>query len=230
MDLTRATQMVTWAGSIQTGGQDLDTASAIVYGTKDRSWGIRSVGDPAPAAPASTAAQIFFLWAPVHFDDECLHYMVFEDAAGVPWLSNAAALPLLGPKDAVFGPAALGRSLGEVRHRVRWAPGRRRSDGAVLTLADSEVRLEPMITFRMRGIGYWHPVWAHGRWHGGEKVAGEEYKVEDLDTLALDCVHVQQVMRATWGDRRGLGVLEQLVVGPHEPSGFRALLDGAPSS
>jgi hypothetical protein len=176
------------------------------------------------------AGQIFFLWAPLHFGDQCLHYMVFEDQAGIAWASTAVALPVIGPGDPVFGPNASGRPLGPVRHRVQWAPGLRRSEGATLTLADGEVHLDPIITFRMRGIGYIHPVWAHGRWHGGEKVAGEEHKVEDLDTLALDCVHVQQVMRATWGERRGLGVMEQLVLGPHDPSGFRGLLDGAASS
>jgi hypothetical protein len=59
-------------------------------------------------------------------------------------------------------------------------------------------------------------------------VGGEEHKVEDLDTLEFDCVHVQQVVRANWGERRGIGVLEQLAIGPHGPSGFCDLLDGAP--
>ena len=38
---------------------------------------------------------------------------------------------------------------------------------------------------------------------------------------------VQQLVRATWGDRRGIGVLEQLAIGDHEPSGLRGLFDGA---
>jgi hypothetical protein len=37
-------------------------------------------------------------------------------------------------------------------------------------------------------------------------------------------------MQATWGERTGLGVLEQLVFGPHAPSGFRSFLDGAPDT
>jgi hypothetical protein len=55
-------------------------------------------------------------------------------------------------------------------------------------------------------------------------VGGEEHRVEELDCLALDCIHVQQVVRASWGERRGLGVLEQLAIGPHAPSGFTDLL------
>ena len=40
-------------------------------------------------------------------------------------------------------------------------------------------------------------------------------------------IHVQHVVRATCGDETGLGVLEQLVIGPYEPSGLDGLLDGA---
>jgi len=46
----------------------------------------------------------------------------------------------------------------------------------------------------MKGAGYFHPQWAHGLWHDELSVAGEEAKVEDLDTLAPDCIHVQQVI------------------------------------
>jgi hypothetical protein len=91
------------------------------------------------------------------------------------------------------------------------------------------VHLDPLLAFRMKGAGYFHPQWSHGLWHAELAVGGEEAKVEDLDTLAPDCVHVQQVMRATWGSRTGLGVLEQLVIGPHAPSGFLGMFDGAPA-
>jgi hypothetical protein len=228
MDVTRATQMVRWDGAVRAGDRELDF-STPVWGTKDRSWGVRPVGDPAPAAPAVGTPQIFFLWAPLNFDLQCLHYMVFQDEHGAPWSETAAVLPVIDSEAPVFGPSAVATHLSGASVDVRWAPRLRRSNGATLRLAAGKaVEMEPVLTFRMRGAGYFHPVWAHGRWHGELKVAGEQHRVEDLDTLALDCIHVQQVMRARWGDLTGLGVLEQLVVGPHEPSGFRELLDGAP--
>ncbi len=232
MDVTRATQLVGWTGSVRSGSHDLDMSSSPVFGTKDRSWGIRPVGDAAPAAPASAVPQIFFLWAPINFADECLHYMVFEDEQGEPWSVTGAILPVIGDADPVFGPGATFERVESLRHAVRWASGLRRSDGARLTFdrpgaGTQTIDLEPVRTFRMKGAGYFHPTWTHGRWHGGPKVDGEEHTVESLDTVAFDCVHVQQVMRATWGDRRGIGVLEQLAIGPHAPSGFRDLLDGS---
>ena len=233
MDVTRATQLGAWTGSVASGGQDLDLSTAKVYGTKDRSWGIRAVGAPAPAAPERVAPQIFFLWAPLHFDDVCLHYLVFEDEAGQAWSQSAALLPVIGDGDPVFG-TDLGVTAATVSHAVRWAPGLRRSRGATLTVrprsgAAEEVHLDPLLAFRMKGAGYFHPQWSHGLWHDELAVGGEEAKVQDLDTLAPDCVHVQQVMRATWGSRTGLGVLEQLAIGPHAPSGFLGMFDGAPA-
>jgi hypothetical protein len=34
------------------------------------------------------------------------------------------------------------------------------------------------------------------------------------------------VMKASWGERVGLGVLEQIVIGPHEARGLTGLNDG----
>ncbi|MGH9055066.1 MAG: hypothetical protein ACRDYY_04265 [Acidimicrobiales bacterium] len=244
MDVTRATQMTDWAGAIRAGGRDLDLSTSPVRGTKDRSWGVRPVGEPTPAAPSPAPPQVFFLWVPLNFDDECLHYMVFEDASGTPWSHTAVVLPVIGRDDPVVGDEAGFERVSVARRDVVWASGLRRASRASLELARSTapvparggegpvgtattVDLEPVLTFRMRGAGYMHPSWGHGRWHGGLEVGGESHRVEDLDTPALDCVHVQQVVRATWGDRRGLGVLEQLAIGPHAPSGFQGLLDGA---
>ena len=79
----------------------------------------------------------------------------------------------------------------------------------------------------MKGIGYMHPEWGHGRWKGELAVAGESWKTADLDPMAIDNLHIQQVVRARMGDEQGVGVLEQLCLGSHEPSGFKEFLDPA---
>ena len=52
-----------------------------------------------------------------------------------------------------------------------------------------------------------------------------------LDPLAIQNVHIQALCRADahgrGEERVGIGILEQLVLGVHEPSGFAGLLDGA---
>jgi hypothetical protein len=87
--------------------------------------------------------------------------------------------------------------------------------------------MHPQLTFRMSGVGYTHPTWGHGRWHDELVVAGEAFAVDDLDDTQFHHLHVQQVMRCQWGGRTGLGVLEQIVIGPHHARGLTGLTDGA---
>jgi hypothetical protein len=79
----------------------------------------------------------------------------------------------------------------------------------------------------MRGLGYMHPEWGHGTWHGELAVGSEAHPVGELDDTSPWNIHVQQVVRARWGDRTGLEVLEQLIVGDHAPTGLTGIFDGA---
>jgi hypothetical protein len=231
MDSTRMTQWGNWNGRIVAAGAEIPVQNML--GTKDRSWGVRPIGAPTPAAPDLTLPQVFFLWAPLHFDDECSHFFCFERGNGDRLVSSAATLDVVSTGDAMFGPdaeARVHRLAGGV-HEVRWAPGLRRSQGATLRLLrhdgdEERIELEPLLTFRMRGLGYMHPEWGHGHWHGELATHGEEHKVEDLDNVEPWNIHIQQVMRATWGDKQGLGVLEQLAIGEHIPSGLTGIIDG----
>jgi hypothetical protein len=81
----------------------------------------------------------------------------------------------------------------------------------------------------MKGIGYTHPEWGHGFWKGELALAGESWKCSELDPMALDNQHIQQVMRVTRSDSDevGIGVLEQIAFGPHAGYGFKEFLDPA---
>jgi hypothetical protein len=214
MDATRATQLGTWSGWIETpnGRVELDHG---VLGTKDRSWGIRPVGEPLPGAPSQRIPQLCFFWAPLHFDGGGLHYMTFDDASGRAISRSAAVMPLDGEASGTEGTL-----------RVEMEPGTRWMKSAVVTIDDDEIALTPLLRFQMRGAGYSHPQFAHGRWHGGPVVAGEQLNLDELDPLDFSNLHVQHVVRARRGDETGLGVLEQLVIGPYAPNGLTGLLDG----
>ncbi|MEL7155453.1 MAG: hypothetical protein AAFN30_02520 [Actinomycetota bacterium] len=58
-------------------------------------------------------------------------------------------------------------------------------------------------------------------------VGSESFDPLDLDPLAPENIHVQQVVQTSDGERTGIGVLEQIVIGPYEPAGFTEMLDGA---
>src|SRR5204862_605313 len=59
MDSTRLTQFGTYQGSITVGGTTVDAGAML--GTRDRSWGIRIVGEPEGGAPGMLP-QFFWLW------------------------------------------------------------------------------------------------------------------------------------------------------------------------
>ncbi len=236
MDVTRFAQFARWRGEITYAGETLTIDPARVYGTKDRSWGVRPVGmpDPGPApAAGGFSRQTFFLWAPIHWDDRCTHYGVFEDAQGNQWHTDGAVLPVYDDPDEIPGTTDPDTELlAGVDHEIDYIPGTRRAGHARIGLVHADgtredVDLEPLICFRMKGIGYMHPEWGHGMWKGELAVGGESWKVADLDPMAFENQHLQQVVRATCGDRSGVGVLEQICFGPHARYGFTDVLDPA---
>jgi hypothetical protein len=94
------------------------------------------------------------------------------------------------------------------------------------------VTWSPVGTFQMKGIGYGHPAWGHGGFKGAEVVEREDFKPAELNPLEPQNLHIQAVCAARHegpgGERsEGVGSFEQLVIGPHAPSGFKGLLDGA---
>ncbi|MEC9034315.1 MAG: hypothetical protein VYC89_02800, partial [Actinomycetota bacterium] len=119
-----------------------------------------------------------------------------------------------------------------VRHDLTFAPGTRRATGGQLFLerVDHEpliIELEELLTFRMKGIGYGHPVWRHGRWHDELAIGTNSWRLDEVDEMSLENLHVQGLMKVTSGDQTGIGVLEQIIVGPWAPGGFKQFLDPA---
>jgi hypothetical protein len=206
-----------------------------VFGTKDRSWGVRPVGDPAPpGAPPQVPGGISFIWAPLHWEDRCTHMSVFENVHGVPWHFDGMICPVYGSPDDIPGTEDAGtRFLAGGEHRLRFISGTRRANAAELTLVTMEgkredITLDPELCFRMKGIGYQHPEWGHGRWKGELAIGGEKWKCDELDDMAFENLHVQQVVMARSGDKKGVGVLEQIHLGPQARYGFKEFLDPAP--
>ena len=233
MDSTRLTQWGTWSGRHRGRRHRAPDRPGLRHEGPfvGRAAGRRARRRP---RPSNTLPQIFFLWAPINCDDCCTHFLCFERGNGDRFVGSQAVLQIVGDGDPTWGAEATARGIEHLAGTVadvRWAPGLRRSQGASLRLlrhngADERIELEPLLTFRMRGLGYTHPEWGHGRWHGEQAVGSEEHKVEELDNLEPWNIHIQQVMRARWGDRVGLGVLEQLAFGEHVPSGLTGFLDG----
>ena len=225
MDSTRFTQFGTWEGWLAVGAERIKLDRSHVLGTRDRSWGVRPVGEREVVAPGPLP-QFYWLWAPLHFDDLCTHFQVNEDATGHAFHAHGVVAPLLDsgkpPED-----------MASVHHSVQWQSGTRRARVATITLQPRQgeprvLELEPLLTFQMRGLGYLDPEWGHGMWKGEDVTSGALWKLAELNPMEPWHLHVQQLCRVRDGARTGYGSFEQLVIGAHAPSGFQSLLDPAP--
>ena len=226
-DITRLTQNGTWSGWIEHDGERIIVSDETWQGTRDRSWGIRGVGArELNQAPDGPGPAFYWLWAPINFPDENLLFDVNELSSGVRWHENAQVAPV---GDDPIALAALVRE-GTHAYEITWKPGTRHAVAFDMTLhhgnVSSTVRLEVANTFFMPGIGYMHPAWGHGMYVGPNERMHDEYVTADTDEADLSWQHVQHLVRATRNDEVvGYGLLEMLLVGPHEPSGFQGWND-----
>lgn len=236
MDATRFDQFGRWSGTVKTPDDQFEVDETNWRATKDRSWGMRGVGPPIPAAPPTGERSAFFLWAPLHWNQHVSHAIFFDGPDGEPLVNEGIEAPLFGTEAEVpTGSelvAGLDTRMARAAHRVTYHPGTRLAAKAEIDLIrlDETVRtitLEPILRFQMKGLGYGHPKWKQGTWQGELAIGGESFDPNKLDLLRSENVHVQQVVKATDGNETGIGALEQIFLGPYRPSGFAEALDGA---
>ena len=233
MDATRFAQFGRWSGTVRHPDGEITVVEDGWRGTKDRSWGVRRVGERVPVGAPLPPSPFFFLWAPLQWDDHITHAVFFDGPQGEARVREALTAPLYRTEaeipDDLDGVAT---HLATAVHRVEYQPGTRWARRAELDLIDLHggvrtISMEPQLRFQFKGLGYGHPSWGQGMWQGELAVAGESFDPLQLDPLAAENVHVQQVVAVTDGERRGIGALEQVVIGPYGPAGFTDLLDGA---
>lgn len=233
MDATRFDQFGRWSGVVRHPDGEFDVRDW--YATKDRSWGVRGVGEPESGGAPTTPGSVFFLWAPLIWEDHVTHAIFWDGPHGERLVREGITAPLCTSERDI--PGALedtGERMASAAHRVRYHPNTRLASSAEIDLTDLRghtrtISLEPRLRFQMKGLGYGHPRWAQGMWQGELEIGGESFDPDSLPPLARENVHVQQVVDAWDGERRGIGVLEQIVVGPYGQAGFTRQLDGAPA-
>lgn len=231
LDAQRFAQVGTWSGTIRVEGDEIAVSPDRWVGTRDRSWGIRPVGEPEPAGRHAGDAPPGFWWlyVPMRFDEFALLVIVQEDGAGTRKLNDVVR---------VF-PAASGRppeQLGWPEVEMHYRSGTRIPDGATLHLQprgrrELVVEVESLGYIALNcGAGYGgDPDWSHGQWRGEAFVEGQVYDMTDPAVVGrIPFGIVDHVGRATCEGMEGFGLFEHGVIGPHAPSGFADLFDVAP--
>lgn len=222
MDYTRLTQNVRVSGWLEADGDRRELGPGWV-GSRDRSWGIRPVGAPDPQpVPGVGLGGFFWQWSPLNFDDRSVFFHVNADPDGKPWNTRAVVLP-----DGA-GPDGGWHSDGARMEDVVLRQGTRHAERATLKIpmqgGEAAIRLEPVTTFLMRGIGYGGE-WRHGALKGELAVGRDEIDLASVDMGAPENLHIQAISRAVMTapgepERAGIGVFEQLIAGPYRPYGL----------
>ena len=209
----------------------IDVDPAEVSGTRDRSWGMRPVGEQLPAQRQPMPFQVFWLWAPLHFDDS-LHPL------GVARARQTA--PVAGSRRSCRAPSrAAPRRAATARrrelprlgyeHRVGARPPR---DGEPDLCFDDPSTARSTSRSRSSspsGCAASATGIRTGRTAAptaSSRSAASHIALDDFDPLDFSSIHLQNLVVATMGDRRGVGVVEQIALGPHRPSGLTGFLDG----
>ncbi|HAM03203.1 MAG TPA: hypothetical protein DCQ30_13405 [Acidimicrobiaceae bacterium] len=224
LDAQRFAQVGRWSGSLAVDGEQLAVSDDRWVGNRDRSWGIRPVGEAEPAGRAAGDPDpgfgFWWTYVPLQFDDFALDVIVQEDGDGSRVLSEAVR---------VWGDDSAPRveQLGWPDVEVHYAPGTRHPRSATLWLGRRgqhlELEVETLGYVALNcGPGYGgDPDWGHGQWRGR---GWSEAVTADLDDPAVagrvPFSVVDHVARAHLDGAVGWGMFEHGTFGRHLPSGF----------
>ena len=228
LDAQRFAQVGTWEGELSVDGQTIRVTPDNWVGTRDRSWGIRPVGDADPAGRAGDEPGDGFWWlyVPLRFDDFAVVAIVQEDPDGYRTLNDVSR---------VF-PDGRVEQLGWPRIEIDYRSGSRHPVRARLHLTTPEgkpllLEVEPLGFVALHiGCGYGgDPTWTHGQWKGRGWVEHLTFDHTDPEIAGRVPWGVSDHVARAWCDgQEGYGLFEHASVGRHDPSGFADWMSVAP--
>ena len=220
LDASRFAQLGTWAGTLSIDGDDIAVDPDVWLGSRDRSWGIRPVGEGEPAGrPADDpTAGLWWLYVPLRFDDFAVIVIVQERPDGYRILNDATRV----------WPDGRIEQLGWPEVEVVYTPGTRIPERAIISLTE---RGGKPLTIEVASLGYvalhvgagygGDPDWGHGQWRGPGWVDSAVYDLNDPAIVGrIPFGVIDHVGRATLDGAEGWGLFEHGTMGRHDPSGF----------
>jgi hypothetical protein len=228
IDTWRFAQLGTWSGTLHVDGTDTQVTPDVWLGSRDRSWGIRPVGESEPAGRPVHDDSFGFWWlyVPLRFEQFAIVLIAQEDGSGHRTLNDAVRIWPDGRVD----------QLGWPRVQIDYRSGSRHPEHARISLAERDgspitIDVEPSVFVPLHiGCGYGgDPDWLHGAWRGEKWIEGSVYDFGDDEVAArVPWGVVDYVARATCADAVGWGLFEHGTIGRHTPSGFSDLGSVAP--
>ncbi len=224
LDACRFAQVGTWEGTIRLDGTEIAVTPDTWVGTRDRSWGIRPVGEGEPAGRGAAEPDpdfgFWWIYLPVRFDDFAIVVIAQEDGHGHRILNEAVRV---WPADSGRGIEQLGWPEVDLTYRSGTriptaATVRLRAGREDLVMEAESLGYVPLNC----GSGYsGDSVWNHGTWKGRDWVDRVDVDLTDPGVIGMAQFGViDHVGRFRIGDAEGFGLFEHASFGRHDPSGF----------
>ena len=227
LDASRFAQVGTWSGVLRVDGDEIAVSDDQWVGTRDRSWGIRPVGEPEPPGRQADEPREGFCWlyVPMRFDDFATIVILQEEPDGFRTLNDAT---LVRPDGRV-------EQLGWPEVEIVYGSGTRIPERALLHLTrggksmDIEVESLGYVAIHI-GCGYGgDPDWTHGQWRGRGFAEGQVYDLTDPAIAGrIPFGVIDHVGRAVCDGAEGWGLFEHASIGRHDPTGFADYMSVAP--
>jgi hypothetical protein len=233
-DVTRYAQVGVWEGQLTVAGRTFDVTPDKWKGARDRSWGVRPVGEPEAPGIRSRQRQDGYGfrhdWLPMQFDDHMLKVQVDEDADGHRIVEEAARVWNIEANRPI-------EELGRPQIDIDYISGTREMRSATVRTTDPEgkpivVTNTPLRTLYLAaGSGYVNVdgKWGHGMYQGPLVVEGIVHDLSDPEVRRRYAILNETLCRFELATGEvGYGMHENLFRGIHRPSGFLTADSNAP--
>ena len=225
LDAQRFAQVGSWSGVIAIDGEQIAVDPTVWIGSRDRSWGIRPIGEPEPVGrPADPPFEgMWWLYVPMAFDDFGIVVIIQEEPNGFRSLNDCTRIWKDGRVEQLGWPTV----------KIHYRSGTRIPTGATVEATATDGNpvhfdLESKLPVPIHvGGGYGgDPDWLHGMWKGDNFTERLTYYMTDaaiIDRAGFGVIdHVgRAVCRDADGiEREGWGLFEHGALGRHDPSGF----------
>ncbi|WP_068270640.1 hypothetical protein [Aldersonia kunmingensis] len=233
LDAQRFAQLGSWEGTISIDGEDITVDPAVWLGSRDRSWGIRPIGEAEPAGrPADPPFEgMWWLYVPMAFEDFAVVMIIQEEPSGFRSLNDCTRIWSDGRVE----------QLGWPQVQIHYTSGTRIPYGATISTTTRDgtpvvLEVESKLPVPLHlGGGYGGDAdWLHGMWKGEKFVERLSYDLTDPSVWGRAMFGmVDHVGRAVCRDgdgpaKEGWGLFEHGALGRHDPSGFADWLTVAP--
>lgn len=233
IDTSRFAQVGRWSGVIAIDGTDIVVDPDTWIGTRDRSWGIRTSGEPEPPGkPADPPFEgVWWTYVPMTFGDFSIVLIIQEHPNGHRILNDSTRVWKDGRIE----------QLGWPKVDVDYISGSRIPTGATITTTTQngtpirfDVESKLAVPIHVGGGYAPNTDWLHGTWHGEKFTERVTYDMTDPARSGMAMFGVNDhVGRAICheGDKaplEGWGLFEHGAFGRHDPSGFTNWTDVAP--